>query len=44
MAKKKSTGRGKAKKPRDMASRKSVKGGFIARRLGIRGPLGVTQT
>ena len=43
MAKKKSPGRQKAKKAKDMSPRKSVKGGFIASRLGIRGPLGVTH-
>ena len=41
---KKATTRRKAKSPRDLAPRKGVKGGRIASRLGIRGPLGISST
>ena len=44
MAKKKATTRRKAKSPRDLAPRKGVKGGRIASRLGIRGPIGISST
>ena len=44
MASKKAKGRRKAKSPKDLAPRKGVKGGRIVSRLGIRGPLGITQT
>ena len=44
MAKKKATTRRKAKSPRDLAPRKGVKGGGIASRLGMRGPMGISST
>jgi hypothetical protein len=36
--------RSKKKAPRDLKARKDVKGGLMATRLRIRGPIGITGT
>jgi hypothetical protein len=41
---KKPAKRSKKKSPRDLKARKNVKGGLMATRMTIRGPIGFTQT